>query len=136
MRDNGLVLFFYMTLSVQFDQEHFKNAVIILTDWLYGAKMYHACFWRGKEIIRLIQPPTLWTTKISYWWNTGTNPMRVPLSDSIEKPCQKMKPIYSIVLELRNLYLDFSYYRLVQPTNLIRKTSFFIIQGFQLFIIF
>lgn len=102
----------------------------------YGAKMYHACFWRRKEIIRLIQPPTLWITKISYWWNIGTNPMRVPLSDSIEKPCQKMKPIYSIVLEFRNLYLDFSYYRLVQPTNLIRKTSFFIIQGLQLFIIF
>lgn len=94
----------------------------------YGAKMYHACFWRRKEIIGLIQPSTLWTTKISYRWNIGTNPMRVPLSDSIEKRCQKMKPIYNIVLEFRNLYLDFSYYRLVQPTNLLRKT-FFIIQG-------
>lgn len=59
----------------------------------------------------------------------GTNPMRVPHSDSIEEHRQKIKPIYSIVLGFRNLYLDFLYYRLVQPTNFIRKTSFFIIQG-------
>lgn len=123
-RDKGLVLFFHMKLSIQFDQERFLRMLLSsLQTGFYGAKMYYAWFWAG-GIIRLIQPPTLWNTKISSWWNIGTNSMWVSLSDSIEEPHQKAKPVYSIVLGFRNLYLDFSYYRLVQPTNLIRKTSF------------